>query len=359
MPAIAAPVLPAPSKATSVSAARQAGPAAHAAKPWLFNPWIDVLVVANAFWPLLVLALLMGGTSVTRTVSFWQIYFFSTPHRWITLVLVFFDPERFRPQARLFLGLAVGSVLLCGGAYFVWGMPGIYVLLAVDFIWNAWHFASQHAGILRIYGRLAHGDKSGKGTVEKLLMRTFLLYVLLRLASLTLPVEARFGAHLAWLQWLSLQLVHLDYVAFLIPLALVGREVWQFRPNAVGRIIYLLSVAGIYGLLLWAVHQYHYTATDHQAALVMALAMAVSVFHATEYLAIVSWAATSKCNPQGVLAYLAPRWAFTLVVFMSILTLSAALIDTWFANLWLMINLAVSFLHYAYDGIIWKARKKA
>jgi hypothetical protein len=288
-----------------------------------------------------------------------MIYFLVTPHRWITLVLCFFDRDRYQQHAPRLLAIAAVCVLLCAGTYLLGGWAGVSVLLAIDFLWNAWHFASQHAGILRIYGRLAHGDRAGTGTLEKLLVRLFVLYTLLRLASLTLPQQTRFGAHLEWLRLASLQLAWFDLLALALPGALLLREFLCFRPLSRGRLLYLLSVTGLYGLLLWHVHQYHLAEEDGGSALILALATAVAIFHSTEYLAIATWSATRKRNPGGVLAYLAPRWMMSLLVFIALLALSAALMDRWYAGLWLLINLVVSFLHYAYDGIIWKARKPA
>jgi hypothetical protein len=329
------------------------------AKSWLFNPWLDLLVIANVFWPLLIFTLFLGGATASLRLNFWMIYFLSTPHRWITLVLVFFDPDRYRQHARSFVGIAAGCTLLCAGAYMIWGLPGVYVLLAVDFLWNAWHFASQHAGILRIYGRMSHGDRAGSGFVEKLVVRCFLLFVLARLASLTLIGESVFGRHLNYLQLAGEQLARLDLLAFLLPLGLLVREFWFFRPVSVGRLAYILSVGGLYSLLLWSVHEHSRTGTEDMKNLALILVGAAAIFHSTEYLAIVSWTATRKKNPRGVLAYLAPRWAMSLVVFISLLALSALVCDTFFATAWLLLNLTVSFLHYAYDGIIWKARKPA
>jgi len=356
MSASAATVLPAPREALRTPTPARTG---LPGKSWLFNPWLDLLVVANLFWPLLILVLFFAGGTACQTLTFWMIYFLSTPHRWITLVLVFFDPDRYHRHARRFVGIAAGAVLLCGGTYLIWGLPGVYVLLAVDFLWNAWHFASQHAGILRIYGRLGHGDRAGTGTVEKVIVRVFVLFVLVRLASLTLPQETRFGDYLDFLRVASVQLARLDALALLLPLALLVREFWYFRPVRLGRLAYLLSVCGLYTLLLGCVHEYQRNESPNLAALVMALAAGVSIFHATEYLAIVTWAATRSKNPRGVLAYLVPRWAFTLVVFIALLGLSALVLDSSYATLWLLLNLTVSFLHYAYDGIIWKARKPA
>ncbi len=343
----------------TVPAAPAPNLSASPVKSWFFNPWLDLLFIANVGWPLLLLAGFAGIGFATKPINFWMIYLLATPHRWITFVLVFFDPDRFQQHSRAFLALAAVAVALCFGTYLIWGLTGVYVLLAVDFLWNAWHFASQHAGILRIYRRNAAGNRAGSGRFEKLLVRSFLLFVFLRLASITLPQEERFGSYLEWLQWISLHLAELDLPVLAIPIGLVGYELLRVRPISSGRLTYLLSVCTVYGLLLASVHAYHVTGSETTAGLVMSLAAAVSVFHSSEYFAVVSWAATRKRNPRGVLGYLSPRWVAALAVFLAAFAFTALLMDTWFAGLWLIINLIVSFLHYSYDGIIWKARKPA
>ena len=102
-------------------------------------------------WPLLLLWQLGEGFSGREGLQFWQIYFLTTPHRWITLALVFLDREQFgrrrvrvsgdrcRRHDRLPRRPAYDRHLTC--------------LLTIDYIWNAWHFASQHHGIYRIYTR--------------------------------------------------------------------------------------------------------------------------------------------------------------------------------------------------------------
>ena len=46
-----------------------------------------------------------------------------------------------------------------------------------------------------------------------------------------------------------------------------------------------------------------------------------------------------------------------LAVFIVILGMGAWLMQTHLMELWLTANLIMAFLHYAYDGLIWKSRK--
>ncbi len=56
----------------------------------------------------------------------------------------------------------------------------LVLLLLVDYVWNAWHFASQHSGISRIYGRTARPELQTRGLVEKVALRVFILYAIFR-----------------------------------------------------------------------------------------------------------------------------------------------------------------------------------
>ncbi len=82
---------------------------------WLVGPWFDGLLLANVAWPL---ALLWQGTEVLggrAGLQFWQVYYVTTPHRWVTLLLVFLDRERLSARRGVFLAIT-GVVVACAWA---------------------------------------------------------------------------------------------------------------------------------------------------------------------------------------------------------------------------------------------------
>jgi hypothetical protein len=301
-------------------------------RTWLVGPWFDLLLVANLAWPLLLLLLLNDGFSGRAGLQFWQVYFVTTPHRWITLALVFLDRQRFHQHRFAFLGLAATATMVCVGVRMATG--ALTCLLAVDYLWNAWHFAAQHHGIYRIYSRLG-GSAVSFPTLEKVAFRGFVLYVALRVASATWPEGE-------WENCLHL----VDFAVLLVPVALLLRETIGSRAAATGRLAYLASVCVLYAALLWAVHQ-------RKPGLVLALATASALFHAVEYLSVVSWSVQRR-RATGLLAHLAPRWGVALAVFALVLGVGGWLMDQWLVELWLLLNVVAAFLHYAYDGLIWK-----
>ena len=95
---------------TEPAAGRGLEQEASTRRGWLLGPWLDLFLVANIAWPLLLLAQLDEGFQSRDGLQFWQVYFITTPHRWVTLLLVFLDRERFQARRGLFLAVAAGVV---------------------------------------------------------------------------------------------------------------------------------------------------------------------------------------------------------------------------------------------------------
>lgn len=364
-------------------------------KTWLFSPWLDLFLVCFAVWPIIVvlryLQLSSGWESLKSqtsplSVTFWQVYFLTTPHRWITLALVFGDKDKFAERPRMFTGLALGAIGVC--LVFLLGptilklfpqhegAPGevnwlallfsLDFLIAVDYIWNAWHFAAQHSGIHRIYGRMSRPDVTRWAMFEKVVFRVFALYVLFRIALVAaLPAETLTQWRVAngdaltnhWLPWLRT----LDLLLLIAcPVLLLSREFLDWRASVRGRLLYLVSALAVYCGALAMVHIYEGTPETETASrqlwgnLTLSFVLAIAMFHATEYLAIVTWAVRRKRNLNGPLAQVVPTWGKALLIYVVALGAGGLLVDAGLAGLWVFLNLVVSFLHYGYDGMIWK-----
>lgn len=305
---------------------------------WLVSPRFDAIFIANIAWPLLLLLQWSDDFGGRAGLKFWQVYFVTIPHRWITLAVVFLDRERWRQSRFAFLGWLLVIVVLCGSVQWITG--GLTCLLAIDYIWNAWHFAAQHQGIYRIYGRLTEPFTGWQATLEKWMLRLFLLYVTLRVAVATWSENG-------WQPAFEIA----DWSFTLIPIAFLARDVVCYRSVATGRIIYLQSVSMLYLCLLWSVHM-------RRPALVLSLTTASALFHALEYLAIVSWKMRSRQASQqvdmGWLGGIASKWFLALQGFLVVLGASAWMLDHHWKKQWLFMNVIVAFLHYTYDGLIWR-----
>lgn len=172
-------------------------------------------------------------------------------------------------------------------------------LALIDFVWNAWHFASQHAGVLRIYARKVGG---GVPWLERWGLRLFVTYAALRAAGLAAGWSEGDGNPLAALH-------ALDWLTLVTPASLLVTNLAGFRRDRVGKFTYLLSVCGLYTGLLASVH-------SGSAVGVVSFAAAGSMVHAVEYLAIVTHYARRRAG-GGPSAFrsLVRSWAAFLEVY--------------------------------------------
>lgn len=308
---------------------------------WLVSPRFDLLFLANVTWPLL---LLPGFSSdVDTPIEFWQLYFLTLPHRWLTLVLVIADPDRREGRGHQLLAVAVMALLLVGGVW--WTTGALTCLAVVDYVWNGWHFAAQHHGVLRMYSRKVGG---GPDWLERWALRLFVTYAVLRTAGWTT----------GWLEASRLPLLRaLDTAVMTIPLALIGTAAVQLRRERLGRFIYLLSVCALYSAIILSL-------SWSWRRGVVPLVVAASLFHAVEYLAVVTHYAWRRqsVGSAGLFRTMAAYWVPLLALYVVLLGSLGVLLDrpssSW-APLWMAANLWAALVHYAFDGMIWKLRRPA
>lgn len=321
---------------------------------FLFSPAIDLFFVANVFWPLLLLVDFFGGITTHQSLLFWQIYFVTAPHRWITLVLVSVDHHKGRDRRLQFL--AFGAAILIGCLCLKMGTGSLLCLGVIDYVWNAWHFASQHHGVYRIYQRRrpasgsapAHVPSQRMLSLDKAIFRAFMLYVIARVAGWGWT-EGPFDGF----QWVS----SVDWFVLIIPVVFLVRQFVQcfVTHNAsLASVAYLVSVMTLFSSLLIASH-------FENSQYVVALALASAIFHSLEYMSIVTWSmhgsrGTGTSNP---LVRLSQMWLLFLIMFVVIIGLGNYALSRGYFELWVLINIVVAFWHYCFDGMIWRSRKSS
>jgi hypothetical protein len=321
-----------------MSRAQQAiGPASI----WIVSPWFDLALIANLGWLLLLLPGVFASDGVSH-VEFWQVYYLTTPHRWITLLLVASDPDRRAGRTWPFVAIAIIAFAVVFGVH-QW--TGAFTCLALaDYIWNAWHFGAQHGGVFRMYARKA-GDDWPK--LETWGMRTLVVYVALRLASWTTGWTEDSPAAVQMLQVT-------DLLILILPASLVLHELMHWSSRHVAKLTYLLSVSLLYAGLLWALN-------IGNKPMILMLTAGSAVFHAVEYLAIVTHYAMRRRQQgsAGLFQAMALRWGGMLAMFMLVWGTWGFVMESGgqsLATLWVGMNLWAAALHYAYDGMIWKLR---
>ena len=308
---------------------------------WVVGPWFDMLFLVNCLWPL---AFLPGFVSSDGTpyANYWMAYFLATPHRWMTLFLATTDPDRRAGRTWLFALLGVGATLLVVGVYY---FTHDFRTLALPYaLVVGWHFAAQHAGILRIYGRRSGGQRRWVDTWPP---RIFVLYGALRM----LPgIDHVVG-------FIGLEIGMFDWAVFALPAIMITAELVNWSWSRVPRFIYMLSFMGLYGSLILAVHYQNTT-------LCFSLLAAATIVHSVEYLAIVTYYANRRqtVGSPSLFRRFAKSWIPFLAWYMLIIgslycfadNASASVVTAWFG-----LNLIASILHCVYDGMMWKLRRPA
>jgi len=308
------------------------------------GPIADLACVINVFW--LVYAgtfyLSFSGESPQLTVI--TLHFLILPHRFITLGLVFLDREQFARAPRLFLALPVLFLALAfasrGVSQSIAGVDSFVCLAAIDYAWNAYHFSAQHYGMTRIYGKKGAGVNHPR--LERWILVCGITYVIMRVTGSLFGVQALVGV----LPWVDL----LAGAAFL---TLILLEVAQGVPS-LPKLLYLVSITGLYGGILVATH---FLSSKAMAAAVAA----TGFFHAMEYLSIVTFYVKSKARSGSwgarLLSSAAGRWAVVLPAYMVLMGVGTAFLNGIQPIWYILFVTPMSFVHYAYDGIIWKLRR--
>ncbi len=305
---------------------------------WLISPAVDLLFLANLCWPLVLLLEYWGGFDAREGVAFWQIYFVTTPHRWITLLIVFGDRQLTERFGRMFLVLFCLIVGVCLTVQFTTGAH-----LSVDrgLPLECLAFRGPASWDLSDLRPAGTGGKSAGVGVERWAMRFLVVYAALRIAGWSWPYATLDN-------WLG----RADWWILAIPCGLVVREVAGSLRLHPGRLAYLGSVCLLYSAMVLAVH-------FRRLDLVLMLATASALFHATEYLTIVSWRVKNRWggNRADILGWLVPRWGLTLMLFAGVLGWLSWQLTAQTLKLWLLLNVMVAFMHYTYDGLIWKRKR--
>jgi hypothetical protein len=286
-----------------------------------------------------------GLSHANTSIDFWQVYYLSLPHRWVTLVLVLTDPDRRDGRGLKLAVIAVMSAVVVAGAYL--GTGAFLCLAMIDYVWNGWHFGSQHAGVLRMYARKVGG---GLAWLERWGVRGFVTYAAVRAAAWATG-EAR--ADPDALFWLHAA----DWTALTIPAALLVTNLAGADRDRTGKLAYLGSVCLLYSGLVLSLH-------FEWATLVLAFLASGSLFHAVEYLAIVTHYARRRetIGTDGLFRVLARHWLIFLGMYVLVLGSTGAWLsrpDSGLIVLWQGLNLWASFVHYGFDGMIWKLRRPA
>jgi hypothetical protein len=317
---------------------------AHDRRIWIQAPTAD-LVLFSYGWLVVLLPLLWVDTWINAVV--FAVLMVNDLHRHYTFILVYGEPEEFEKRKALYIGLPIVAALVAFAFVYSKSFP---VLLTISVLWTMYHSIGQKYGITRIYARKAG---YGEAWIEKGLIFSWFFYLVFAIAeneAATLSqfeagrvVLASVGDLLRYMTVLS----HPILAVALVFTALFVRQEYLNRDRmSVAKMLYVTSI-----LLLYAVF-------------FRSLVIGYVVFgfsHALEYIALVNIFVKAKYarrpEAQSLLARASTRlWLSSSIFGVGVVGVCVA------AQLWNAQALAIyivgsSFLHFIYDGLIWKVRR--
>jgi tetratricopeptide (TPR) repeat protein len=340
------------------SALGSTGTGAVARGPWIYGPWVDLLIGCGAWSaPLLLLTNYVSSASTAGwSFAFYLLaLLFNYPHFMATVYRAYHSYDEFA-KYRVFT-VHVALLLACAGLIAHLWYPLLPWIFTLYICWSPWHYTGQNYGLLMMFARRA-GLSPTEGERQALHLAFIASYLMLLFsfhtgassdalilslglpARFTLPARAMLGLFFlaasgralfslsrrsSWKALLpSLTLVTTQFLWFLLPALielLSGKEAPQTRYSS--------------GIL--------------------------AVLHSAQYLWITSYFQEKEARAAGQTSWSFPRYLLTLVaggiaLFVPGPWLASRVFHADFAASFLTFTALVNLHHFILDGALWKLR---
>ena len=311
---------------------------------WINNPTTD-LVFFSYGWILIFLPLLLFKQY--EAIILIIVLLFSYVHRHLTFALVYGEKEEFNKRKEFYIVLPLIAALVTFISVY---LGAFKILLTISVIWTLYHSISQKYGITRIYSRKAG---YGEAWLDKWIIYSWFVYLFFALGDKEKDTLLQYevgqvalgivGDHLNILSSISYLFL---VVATVITIIYAYNEIKNFNKISIAKNLYVLSI-----LLLYSVFYYSLIA----GYIVFAFS------HAIEYIAFVNIFVKSrykkKKDSNSLLAKASKKQWLYSALFSAVVAVLSLIGMKYGENALLIYVTGTSFLHFIYDGLIWKVRK--
>jgi tetratricopeptide (TPR) repeat protein len=342
----------------SASAAPVPNGAPQSSAPWIYSPWLDLLVGCGAWSaPLLAVAMWMTPTHTHGwAVAFYALaIIFNYPHFMATIYRAYHTRENFEKYKFFTLHI---TLLLALTAVLMHASPRLFPWVFTLYIyWSPWHYSGQNYGLLMMFARRSGAQVSA--TERRCLRAAFVASYLMLLASFetggsndplilslglpakfTFPMRLALGAAFAVFTWLGFRRIVRKHGihAMIAPLTLaVTQFLWFVLPT----------------LLEWR-SAYQVPQTRYSSGI-------LAVLHSTQYIWITSYfqrreARAADQSNWRMWTYFATLVAGGIALFIPGPWLVSYLFHYDFTTSFLIFMAVVNIHHFALDGALWKLR---
>ena len=333
--------------------------------PWIYNPWLDLIVGWGAWSaPLLLLSYLSAASSArTWSVAFYVLaLFFNYPHYMATIYRAYHRSEDFQ-KYRIFTVHTTGLILLTLllSHYWLRLLPWIFTIYLT---WSPWHYSGQNYGLFMMFARRggADPDKSARRALYGAFVVSYLvLFLSFHTGPSTDPLFLSLGIPAVVSRWEQIILM----VAFVALSAfglsrLASTTGWRkLTPSLTllsSQFLWFLLPAAISLIKGLEIPQNRYSSG------------VLAVMHSAQYLWITSYYARREALGEGAsgsaktsrnwrpLAYFGVLVVGGIALFVPGPWLASRLLHLDFTASFLIFTALVNIHHFILDGAIWKLR---
>ena len=341
-----------------MSAQSEASAVQRRGDPWVYSPWLDLLVGCGAWSaPLLAIAAWVNPSDPHAwNVGFYLLaVIFNYPHFMATIYRAYRTREDFEKYKfftlHLTLLLALTSVLLHASARLI---PWVFTLYIC---WSPWHYSGQNFGLLLMFVR--RGGKTITNGERRFLRGAFVASYLMLLASfetggssdpliLSLGLPARFTIFAR---------LFLGAIFLIFGSLALQRLVRESSLRSVAAPVTLLLTQFLWFVLptFLELHaQFQIPQTRYSSGI-------LAVLHSTQYLWITSYYQRREARARGesswgMVAYFVALVAGGIALFIPGPWLVSYAFHFDFTTSFLIFSALVNIHHFMLDGAIWKLR---
>ncbi len=329
-----------------------------AASPWIYSPWLDLIVGCGAWSaPLLLISYLSIASSARAwSVAFYALaLFFNYPHYMATIYRAYHRAEDFH-KYRMFTMHVTALIVLTLVLAHSWVriLPWIFTIYLT---WSPWHYSGQNYGLFMMFARRA-GAKPSEAVHRALYGAFIASYLILFLGFHTGtsadPLFISLGIPGIVSRWEQIVLAVAFVVLAGFGLSRLARETgWRkLVPSLTlfsSQFLWFVLPAGISLIEGLAVPQSRYSSG------------VLAVMHSAQYLWITSYyarreAAGRGSRPWRAWAYFGVLIAGGIALFVPGPWLASRVFHHDFTTSFLIFTALVNIHHFLLDGAIWKLR---
>ncbi|MDB5335427.1 MAG: yrrB 4 [Planctomycetaceae bacterium] len=327
---------------------------------WIISPLADGFFLIGSAFLVGGAFLLAQAAGQAHGLAIFVLYVMATGHHLPGFLRIYSDPELFRQYRWRFIVIPVVVV----GLSFLLAAYDLHALLLITFLWGLWHGMMQVYGFARIYDAKLGQVSPVMARLDWSLCLTW--FLLLSFGSTFYADDFRTRAAAAGSSYLAelvlspLIIQLLTGAACVVTVLHVGYTAWnwsQGRPVSPLKFLLLASSIGLFAV------SYRLLVNDKLVGLAV-----WEAFHDIQYYAIV-WAFTRRRGEHSPLSrwgrmLFQPQLRFVLA-YLALIALygyldygSRTLVDTATGDSLRPLLVASAFLHFYFDGFIWKIRRR-